>query len=136
MYLHVRELCSCCASHRLHTLRMSHRSSTKLRTFCLALTLGLGLGCVVNTDGDGDGDGGSNDSRIASTCTSYCTKAHDCDDDQAIDGCVEDCKEQLGDCMADEQAQTLDDLDSCAVESCDDFGGCTIGAGLQCTFGI
>ena len=84
------------------------------------------------TAGDGDG----NAAEIQSTCDTYCNKSQTCDDGETLEQCVADCKAQLGDCMADEQEQALDDLDSCAADSCDDFAGCTIGAGLQCAFGI
>jgi hypothetical protein len=98
----------------------------------LLVSAGLGLAC----DDSGDDDGGGDEGRIASTCQTYCAKAHTCDDDKTVEQCVADCKAQLGDCMADEQDQVLDDLDSCAADACDEFTGCTIGAGLQCTFGI
>lgn len=111
--------------------------------FLAALVLMVNVGCEDNDDGDDadttvttNDEGGSNAARIQSTCDSYCAKAHTCDDDKTVEQCVADCKAQLGDCMADEQSQVLDELDSCAAESCDDFGSCTFGAGLQCTFGI
>ncbi len=73
--------------------------------------------------------------RIEKTCEDYCAKAAECSDEVSESDCVADCKDSIGDCMADEQAEALDDLDSCAADSCDDFIGCTIGAGLACTFG-
>ncbi len=109
----------------------------------MALLFTAGLGCTGN-DGDeddvsdsaGDDNDGSNSARIQTTCQNYCDKAQTCDDDETVEQCVADCKAQLGDCMADEQSQVLDELDMCAAESCDDMGSCTFGAGLQCTFGI
>ena len=107
-----------------------------------ALLFRSGLAC---TDGDDDDtvsdsavpeEGGSNDARIQTTCQNFCDKSQVCDDSETVEQCVADCKAQLGDCMADEQNQVLDELNSCAAESCDDMGGCTFGAGLQCTFGI
>jgi len=103
----------------------------------LLFAAGLAVGCTSEGDDNTEDGGTDNTSRIASTCQSYCAKAKTCDDDgKTVEQCVADCKANLGDCMVDEQSQTLDDLDGCAAESCDDFGGCTIGAGLQCTFGI
>lgn len=99
-------------------------------------------GCSDDANGDGDdtaasaADTGSNASRIQSTCDGYCAKENVCNDNGTVEQCVADCKAQLGDCMADEQSQVLNELDDCAAESCNDFGACTFGAGLQCTFGI
>jgi hypothetical protein len=113
-----------------------------LAAVTLLVGVGIGVsGCDDDDDDDGtsvttNDEGGSNAARIQSTCDSYCGKANTCDDDKTVEQCVADCKAQLGDCMADEQAQVLDELDACAAESCDDFGSCTFGAGLQCTFGI
>ncbi|MBL9106263.1 MAG: hypothetical protein JNL82_35395 [Myxococcales bacterium] len=92
----------------------------------LGLVCGLAIGC---SDGTGP-------LRTTTTCADYCAKANECDSDVDTDECESDCKDKLDDCMADEQEQALDDLDSCAANSCDEFAGCTIGAGLQCTFGI
>lgn len=79
---------------------------------------------------------GTGDTRIALTCADYCRQAADCDDEVDKDACKDDCEATMDDCMADEQEQALDDLDACAGDSCDDFAGCTIGAGLQCSFGL
>ena len=100
--------------------------------YALAVALGAGLGCE-NDDGGG---GGATDQEVLSTCKTYCEKAVVCDGDVMEAGCTADCQDKLGNCMADEQAQTLDDLEVCSAETCDDFKGCTIGAGLQCVFGI
>ncbi|HEY0133298.1 MAG TPA: hypothetical protein VGB85_04440 [Nannocystis sp.] len=96
--------------------------------------------------GDDNDDGGStnasvtagdgNAAEIQSTCDTYCNKSQTCDDGETLEQCVADCKAQLGDCMADEQDQVMQELRDCAQESCDDFGSCTFGTGLQCTFGI
>lgn len=74
--------------------------------------------------------------RIDATCEDYCAKAHECSDSVDVDDCVADCKDQIGDCMADEQEEALDSLDDCAANSCNEFIGCTVGAGLACSFGI
>lgn len=79
---------------------------------------------------------GTGDIRINATCRDYCKQAAECNDDIDVDDCRSDCESTMEDCQADEQEQALDDLDDCAVESCDEFGLCTIGAGLQCSFGL
>lgn len=100
-------------------------SANFMRVVCVGgLLVGAGLGCT-----------GTGPIRIDATCQDYCEKAHECSDDVDVDDCVSDCKDQIGDCMADEQEQALDDLDGCAGDSCNEFLGCTIGAGLTCTFG-
>lgn len=97
-----------------------------------ALLLGAVLGC---NDDDG-GQAGVDDAELQSTCQAYCDHARTCDDEVVIASCVQKCKDRMSDCMADEQSAALDDLNRCATEGCDDFTGCTIGAGLQCTFGL
>ena len=102
-----------------------------MRRICLllgALAVGAAIGACERE--------GTGNARIALTCADYCRQAHDCDGDVDVDDCKDDCKNTMEDCMADEQEQALDDLDACSDESCDEFGGCTIGAGLQCSFGI
>ncbi len=79
---------------------------------------------------------GTGDIRINATCRDYCNQAADCNDDIDVDDCRADCESTMEDCQADEQEEALDDLDDCAVESCNEFGACTIGAGLQCSFGL
>lgn len=102
--------------------------------YALAALVGAGLGC--STDGDDNGGGGATDQEVLATCKTYCEKAAVCDGDVTEAGCTADCQDKLGDCMADEQSQTLDDLDTCSARACDEFTTCTIGAGLQCVFGI
>jgi hypothetical protein len=94
------------------------------------LVFGMGVGLSFAC-GNGTGD-----LRVKITCESYCERAHECNDDVDENECVDDCRDTIDDCMADEAEQTLDDLDSCSAEECDEFGGCTIGAGLQCAFGV
>lgn len=79
---------------------------------------------------------GTGDIRTNATCRDYCNQAKSCDDDLDEEDCRNRCESDMDDCQADEQEQALDDLDDCATKSCDEFVGCTIGAGLQCTFGI
>jgi len=104
---------------------MIARTTTGLG-IALALALGVSIGAC----------NGTGDTRIKLTCKDYCAKAAECDDEVDEDDCVADCRDTMQDCMADEQEQALDDLDACGEESCDDFLGCSIGAGIQCTFGI
>lgn len=101
----------------------------------LAAIFCVGLGCSNDSDNSGGG-GGASDQEVLATCQSYCDKALVCDSDVDADDCVTKCQDRLGECMADEQHQTLDDLDVCAAKACDKFNTCTIGAGLQCVFGL
>ena len=98
----------------------------------IGLLLGVLLGC---NEQDGHGVPASA-AKIQSTCQSYCDHARTCDDEVVVASCVAKCRDRIGDCMADEQSTALDDLGQCAREGCDDFNGCTIGAGLRCTFGL
>jgi len=70
------------------------------------------------------------------SCGDYCAQLSMCDDETDIAECEEDCEAAAGNCQADELDQALDELDECAAESCDDIGGCTVGAGLECYLGI
>ncbi len=90
-----------------------------------------GLACEED-----DGIFGVTDLRIADACEDYCNQARACDDELDVDDCISRCENTLDDCMADEQEEAVDDVEACAEESCDDFTACTIGAGLQCSFGI
>ncbi|MBA3548510.1 MAG: hypothetical protein H0T76_18665 [Nannocystis sp.] len=103
--------------------------------FALAAAFCAGL-CCGNDDDDGDGIGGATAQEITNDCKQYCDRAQVCDGDVEADECLAKCRDRLGNCMADEQGQTLDDLVACSKETCDDFTGCTIGAGLQCVFGL
>ncbi len=103
--------------------------------FALAAAFCTGLCCNNDNDDDGGG-GGATDQEVMTTCKKYCDQAQVCDGDVEAGECLVKCQDRLGDCMADEQSQTLDDLETCSLKACDDFKGCTIGAGLQCVFGI
>lgn len=106
--------------------------------FALAAALCSAAGCTNddNDDNDDNDTGAVSASELNATCQDYCDQAKVCDADTAVDQCIIDCKDRLGDCMVDEQSQAVDDLKECADKSCDEFTGCTIGAGLQCTFGL
>jgi hypothetical protein len=101
-----------------------------LRPF-LGLVLGLAAAQLPACERNGTGD-----LRISRTCADYCAAAVGCNDDLDEDDCASRCEDAMDDCMADDQEDALDDLDACAEDSCDDFAGCTIGAGLECAFGL
>lgn len=110
---------------------MTTRPTTLVARFgavLLAGVFGLTLGACL--------EDGTSDLRQEHTCSDYCATAKACDDEVDEDECVADCLDAMGSCMADEQEASLDRLDECAAESCDDFAGCTIDAGAQCYFGI
>jgi hypothetical protein len=103
----------------------------------LLMILIAASGCKDDDNDDGgDNTGAVSAAKLNATCQSYCDQAKVCDADVAVDTCVSDCKDKLGNCMVDEQSEAVDDLDVCADKACDDFTGCTIGAGLKCTFGL
>ena len=106
--------------------------SNVLHRYFLAFAFLLGAGLAAC----GDDSSGATNLEISASCKSYCDKARECDEDVSVDECVNDCKDKIGNCMADEQRETLDDLESCASDACGEFGACTVGAGLQCTFGL
>lgn len=100
--------------------------------YVLALILGAAAGCK-----DDDPNGGpATPTEIQTVCQDYCDRSKLCDDEVNVSDCVVKCKDRLGACMADEQGQAVDELRVCSDESCDDFTGCTIGAGIQCILGI
>lgn len=96
--------------------------------------VGLLAGFTFALSGCEDLDG-TGDLRVELSCNNYCQKAKDCDDEVDMAECEANCESAVNDCMADEQEQALDDLDDCAQDSCDDFGACTVAAGLECAFG-
>lgn len=103
----------------------------------LAAVLCAALGCGKDESDETGGEAGAvSATELNATCQDYCDQAKVCDADVAVDKCISDCKDQLGNCMVDEQSQAVDDLKLCADKACDEFTGCTIGAGLQCTFGL
>jgi hypothetical protein len=111
---------------------------THVHRYVLSLIF-FGFGAVTGLACGDDGGGsisGASLKDINASCQAYCDKARVCDDEVVISQCVADCKDRLGDCMADEQQQTVDDLNTCADDACDDFRLCTAGAGLQCRFGL
>lgn len=74
--------------------------------------------------------------QIEAGCKSYCAKASECDKAIRADACETRCHNRLNRCRADEQADTVTDLQSCAADKCGEFAVCAIGAGLECTFGL
>lgn len=102
-----------------------------LTRWILGLLVGISAAQLPACERNGTGD-----LRISRTCADYCAAAAGCNDDVDEDDCASNCEDAMDDCMADDQEDALDDLDACAEESCDDFAGCTIGAGLECAFGL
>lgn len=76
------------------------------------------------------------DDAFDGPCQQWCEKRNECDPDVDIDECRQECLDNSGDCQADEREQALDDLEQCAENECDELTACSIGAGLQCQFGI
>lgn len=105
-----------------------------IKPMLLGLLVGLSYACAEDDDG-GLFDGVS-DLRISNACEDYCDQARTCSDDVDVDECRANCEDNMHDCMADEQKQAVEDVEDCSAEACNEFLGCTIGAGLQCSFGI
>lgn len=81
-----------------------------------------------------EGDGDSLESRV--DCYEYCRQAQECNGDVNRSECQDDCRDQLGECKANELDAVQEKLDSCAEKSCDEFTACKIDVGAQCYFGI
>lgn len=96
----------------------------------LAGAASLAVGACKEDEVDGD------DAQIKSSCESYCEQAKLCNQDINEQNCINDCRNAVGNCMADEVDLALDKLQGCAKEACDDFTACTIDAGAQCYFGL
>jgi len=79
---------------------------------------------------------GASISDINDSCKSYCAKASECNKAIQPDKCEQRCQNRLNRCRADEQADTVTDLQSCAADKCGEFAVCAVGAGLECTFGL
>jgi hypothetical protein len=92
--------------------------------------------CRVDVEEDGDGVDIEPIDPVERTCTNYCERQAECDDEVNTEDCVDDCVDTAGNCQADEQEQALAELDECAEETCDDIGECTVGASLECYLGI
>ncbi len=109
---------------------------TAIRTPSKALLLALFGGVCFGVIACGEDDPTDASLEVELSCADYCRKAAECDGDVDREACENDCEGAAQDCMADEQQQALDDLDECSESTCDEFGGCTVGAGLQCAFGL
>lgn len=120
--------------------RMTHRiNAPRFARFSArggALTLALSSGLCLGLFACGEDDPTDAELDVELACNDYCRKAVECNDDLDMEDCENECEDSASSCMADEQDQALDELEMCSEESCDDFGGCTVGAGLQCSFGI
>jgi hypothetical protein len=95
----------------------------------------LGLGLAVSLGACEEEDNITAE-QLNSSCRNWCEKRAECDDDVNLDQCTLNCEDTVEDCMADERDEVLADLDVCAEETCDDFTGCSIGAGFECVIGI
>lgn len=102
----------------------------------LCLLFSGALSAQFGCDTDDDGVGVIEELQIEGSCNDYCEQAKTCDDGVDVEACENDCFEAMSNCQADEQEQALNDIDSCGEEACSEFVRCSIGAGLQCTFGI
>lgn len=101
----------------------------------ILLSLGL-LVSMTACDTDGDGAGVIEEIQIEGSCSDYCEQAAECNDNVDVDQCHSDCESAVTDCMADEQEETLNRLDACSENACNEFAGCTIDAALQCSLGV
>lgn len=110
---------------------------TQVHRYVLSVIF-FGAGAVAGLacGDEGGSPTGATLQEINDGCQSYCERARICDDEVVVSQCINDCKDRLGDCMADEQQQTVADLQTCAEDACDDFRLCTAGADLQCRFGL
>lgn len=80
--------------------------------------------------------GCSLEARLDGNCRAYCDQLATCDGDLDEDACVADCQETGRNCQADELEAVVDDLDTCADETCDEIGACGVGVLLQCYLGV
>lgn len=105
--------------------------------FMLATVFCAATGCKEDESDEKSSETGAVSAvELNATCQDYCDQAKVCDAKLAVEKCVTDCKDRLGDCKADEQTRAVDDLRLCTDKVCGEFPGCTIGAGLKCTFGL
>ncbi|NJK32985.1 MAG: ferrous iron transporter B [Deltaproteobacteria bacterium] len=112
------------SSGTLHSLAVMTEISKRMPIALLSAALfGLTLGAC----------GPTSDYRIERTCEDYCDRLVDCNDDTDYDDCVEACLDNAGECDSESDLeQALDKLDECTSESCNDVGGCTVDAWVEC----
>lgn len=97
----------------------------RLACVALAAAFGFTLGAC----------GPSSEYRMNKVCKRFCDRAVDCNDNTDFDDCVDDCVNQAMDCDSDNDVEaTLDILNDCAAESCNDVGACAIDAWVECNF--
>lgn len=78
---------------------------------------------------------GCTELRTDIVCDEVCTRLNVCDDSVAVSECVDECSDEVGQCNADTQSETLSQLDQCGDDSCSDIDACIVGAYLECNFG-
>ncbi len=96
-----------------------------MRFGMMITTMGL-IGCIEVDE----------TTRIELTCEDYCDRIVVCDDETDVMQCNTDCVDAANNCQNDELDSSLEELDECSMESCDDIGRCSLGAGLECYLGI
>jgi hypothetical protein len=94
-------------------------------SFLIAALIGLVAGAC----------GPHSEYRIEKVCKKYCARAVDCNDNVDFDDCVSDCIETADGCDSDSDIeQSLDILETCPEESCNDVPGCAAEAWFECAF--
>jgi hypothetical protein len=89
----------------------------------LAAAFGFALGAC----------GPASEYRMKKVCKRYCDRAVDCNDNVDWDDCVDDCIDEAMGCDSDNDVEAaLDILNDCSAGACNDFGGCTIDAWVEC----
>lgn len=73
--------------------------------------------------------------RSLMTCTDYCESVMACHDEITEDACLGRCTNYVVDCMGDDEARVLAELEQCAMNPCEMLDACPVGAELECTFG-
>jgi hypothetical protein len=99
--------------------------ATKLgpASFLTALLIGLVAGAC----------GPHSDYRIEKVCKDYCAREVDCNDNIDFDDCVDTCIDSASDCDSDSDIEnSLDILETCPEESCNDVPGCATEAWVEC----
>lgn len=102
---------------------MSARKLAQLGSLLFAATIGITLGAC----------GPHSDYRISKVCKRVCARAVDCNDNTDFDDCVDTCIDQAMDCNSDSDVEaSLDILDECTNESCNNITACSVDAWLEC----
>jgi hypothetical protein len=98
-------------------------TSRKIASLLLAAVFGVTLGAC----------GPHSQHRINKVCKRYCLRAVDCNDNTNFDDCFDDCVNEANGCESDNDVEAaLDILVDCEGSSCNEVGGCTVEAWLEC----